>query len=236
METFERATKCKCFRETQNLQEAGFASQDFYSLNFRVQFLTAQPQAKSFKAAFGGSSEGDRQTHPSSSLQTLAPLHTALKIAFHLPLQVHSIRQLKLAQTQGIIHSQPRSRSAHSAGKPFLSPHSQAEGLCRAPDPFAAQPAGVKGRSAAPDPDHIATGILPTLLPLGRAGGCLPLARNTVPFCRLGLSHAVTGKAWCYSALNEEQVKHQNTNAQCSGSATQKISCKAITLNDVRER
>lgn len=132
--------------------------------------------------------------------------------------------------------SSPGTEVHTSAGKPFLSPYNQAEGLCRAPGPFAAQPAGVKAGPAAPDSDHIATGIFPTLLPLGRAGGCLPVARNTLPFCRFGLSHAVTGKAWCYSALNEEQVKHQNTNAQCSGSATQKVSCKAITLNDVHER
>lgn len=69
----------------------------------------------------------------------------------------------------------------------------------------------------------------------GREAVCLSHA-TPCPSVALGLSHAVTGKGWCYSVLNEEQVKHRNTNAQCSGSSTQKVSCKAITLNEVHQR
>lgn len=64
---FGWATRCKCFEETQN-PGGTLCLPRLCSQNVRVQFLKAQPQTKSFKAAFGGSSEGDRQAHPSSSL------------------------------------------------------------------------------------------------------------------------------------------------------------------------
>lgn len=107
-------------------------------------------------------------------------------------------------------------------------------GLRHAPDPFAAQPTGARSGISSSRFRSYCHQHLRDTSQAWQSKRLFASHTSAVPFCRSGLPRAATAKGWCYSALHEEQVKHRNTNAQRSGSATQKASGKAITLNNVQ--
>lgn len=187
--------------------------------------------------------KGTGRHTPPVPCQTPAPLHTPLKIASSPPFAGKQQYRIKTCTSMGqfllhISHSHPRSRSLHQFRKSTPLPHvTRQRGGCAMPQTRLQHSwRGVKRGIGSSRFRPYCHRHLRDASPAWQSGRLFASPRNTMPFCHFGLSHAVTGKGWCYSVLNEEQVKHRNTNAQCSGSATQKVSCKAITLNDVQER
>ena len=121
------------------------------SQNLGAQFPEAQPQAQTFKATFGDSSEGDRQANPSGGLPTPSSnSYPPADCLFTSLCRETAIQNKNLHKHGAALTSHqpfPPQEQKFTPVQEIRSspPCNQAErGLRRAPDPFAAQPAGVK--------------------------------------------------------------------------------------------